>query len=82
MPDQFFGRRGKQRIGFAGPDHNASRAEIAGEPHGFGHQVKRIGAHLQRGTGDIDVNIGHVERGEPKFPLLDRAAQCAALLDR
>jgi hypothetical protein len=82
MSDQLGGVGGKQRIGFAGADHDTARAELAGEPHGFGQQVERIGAHLCCCAGDVDVDVGHVERGELQAALVHHAADRAALLGR
>ena len=82
MPDQLGGGCGKQRVGFAGTDHDAARAELAGQPHGFAHQVERIGAHLGRGAGDIDIDVRHVERGELQAALLHHSADRAALRGR
>ena len=63
-------------------DHDAERAEIAGEPHRFHQEAQRIGAHLGRSAGDVDVDVRHVERGEPQAARLEQAADVAPLLRR
>jgi len=57
---RFFSR--EKRVRLAGPDHDAAHADVRGEPDNAGQHRERVLAHVRCRSGDVDIDVRHVER--------------------